>query len=37
MALEARGVEPAEESEQRERLARRLIEKAGSGLWKEDA
>ncbi len=37
MALEAQGVEPAEESEQRERLARQLIEKAGSGLWKEDA
>jgi predicted DNA-binding mobile mystery protein A len=37
MALEAQRVDRADESEQRERLVRQLVEKAGSELWQEDA
>lgn len=37
MTLEAQGVEKGDESEQLKRLARQLIEKAGSGLWEEGA
>ena len=37
MALEAQGVEAADEIEQLKRLIRQLIEKSGSNLWKEDA
>ena len=37
MALEAQGVEAADENEQLKRLIRQLIEKSGSILWEEDA
>jgi predicted DNA-binding mobile mystery protein A len=37
MALEAQGVESGDESDQLERLVRQLIDKAGSGLWQEEA
>jgi len=37
MALEAQGVDAADESEQLKRLIRQLIEKSGSKLWEEDA
>jgi predicted DNA-binding mobile mystery protein A len=37
MALEAQGVDDADESEQLKRLIHRLIEKGGSKLWEEDA
>jgi len=37
MALEAQGVDEADESEQLKRLVKQLIEKGGSKLWKEDA
>ena len=36
MALEAQGVDAADESEQLKRLAQQLIEKGGSKLWEED-
>ncbi len=36
MALEAQGVDAADESEQLKRLVRQLVEKAGSKLWEED-
>ncbi len=35
MALEAQGVDDADESEQLKRLIRQLIEKGGSKLWEE--
>ena len=37
MALEAQGVDAADESEQLKRLVQQLIEKGGSKLWEEDA
>jgi predicted DNA-binding mobile mystery protein A len=37
MALEAQGVDEADESEQLKRLVQQLIEKGGSNLWEEDA
>lgn len=37
MALEAQGVDEADESEQLKRLVKQLIEKGGSKLWEEDA
>lgn len=37
MALESQGVDSSDESEQLKRLARRLIDQAGSDLWKEGA
>ncbi len=37
MALEAQGVEAADENEQLKRLIPQLIEKSGSILWEEDA
>ena len=37
MALEAQGVEAADENEQLKRLIRQLIEKPGSKLWEKDA
>jgi len=37
MALEAQGVEAADENEQLKRLIRQLIEKSGSKLWEKDA
>ena len=37
MALEAQGVDSGDESDQLERLVRQLIDKAGSGLWQEEA
>ena len=37
MALEAQGVDEADESEQLKRLTKQLIEKGGSKLWEEDA
>ena len=37
MSLEAQEVDTNDEEEQLRRLTRRLIEKAGSELWKEDA
>lgn len=37
MALEAQSVEPADEREQLARLARQIIEKAGSELWEADS
>ncbi len=37
MALEAQGVEAADENEQLKRLIRQLIEKSGSKLWEQDA
>ena len=36
MALEAQGVDKEDEAEQLKRLARKLVEKAGSELWEED-
>lgn len=36
MALEAQNVDKADEDEQLKRLARKLVEKAGSELWEED-
>lgn len=36
MALEAQGVDAADESEQLKRLVRQLVEKAGSKLWEAD-
>ncbi len=37
MALEAQSVKVADEQEQLKRMIERLIEKAGSELWEEDA
>lgn len=37
MALEAQGVDIADEQEQLKRMVQSLIEKAGSELWEEDA
>jgi len=37
MALEAQSVDTADEKEQLNRAVRRLLEKAGSDLWEEDA
>lgn len=37
MALEAQGVEEADENEQLKRLVNQLIEKGGSKLWEENA
>ena len=37
MALEAQGVDAADESVQLNRLVQQLIEKGGSKLWEEDA
>jgi predicted DNA-binding mobile mystery protein A len=37
MALEAQGVDAADESEQLKRLIRQLVEKSGSKLWEDDA
>ena len=37
MALEAQSVDESDEEEQLKHLIRRLIEKAGSELWKDDA
>lgn len=37
MALEAQGVDTADEQEQLKRMIQSLIEKAGSELWEEDA
>lgn len=37
MALEAQGVEAADENEQLKHLIRQLIEKTGSKLWEKDA
>ncbi|HEB93517.1 MAG TPA: mobile mystery protein A [Gammaproteobacteria bacterium] len=37
MALEAQGVEPADEQEQLKRMMQNLLDKAGSELWEEDA
>lgn len=37
MALEAQPVEPADEREQLARLARQMIDKAGSGLWEAES
>lgn len=37
MALEAQGVDAADEQEQLKRMVQRLLDKAGSELWEEDA
>ena len=37
MALEAQSVDKSDEEEQLKRLSERLIRKAGSGLWEDDA
>lgn len=37
MALEAQGVDEADESEQLKRLVNQLMEKGGSKLWEENA
>ena len=37
MALEAQGVDEADEDEQRKRLVRQLVDKGGSTLWEDDA
>jgi predicted DNA-binding mobile mystery protein A len=37
MALEAQGVEAADENEQLKHLIRQLVEKSGSKLWEQDA
>ncbi len=36
MALEAQGVETADEEEQLKRMIQSILDKAGSELWKED-
>ena len=37
MALEAQAVSPEDEKEQLEAIVRKLVEKSGSELWKDDA
>jgi len=37
MALESQGVDSSDEIDQLERLVRQLVDKAGSGLWQEEA
>jgi hypothetical protein len=36
MALEAQSVDASDEEEQLKQMIRRLIEKSGSELWKDD-